>query len=215
MTGFDAAELRDDAKTVSRGPHAPAENRFDAQKLANLLDALRCTLQLKHRIACGHAQLADCCEGIDELFGHAVTEIVELLVGIEILKRKHGNRVDRNGWLHRTSRTCAPRRRSLFPGGSQILLECPGTGMTAVRIVTDRTLDHANELGRKIGPRVPEPDPLTRIETVLQLLHSSRLNGIGVRDEMVEQYAEAVDIAARTGRRTLKNLRRKIHRRPD
>ena len=55
MTGLDAAELRDDAETVARGPHAAAENHVDPQKLSNLLDTFGCTFQLKHGVARGHA----------------------------------------------------------------------------------------------------------------------------------------------------------------
>src|SRR5215207_3306903 len=74
----------------------------------------------------------------------------------------------------------------------------------------DRTLDDAGELEWHIAPRGPNSGPLTALVRTADLAQCPCMNWIRAGDEVIEQDAETVHVAANRGLLPPQHLRREI-----
>src|SRR4030095_15240454 len=90
-------QLRGDSQTIAGLAHAAFEHVRHAQLLADALNILPLALERERRRARRDAQAGDVAERRDELFRHAVAEVLLILLRTEVEKRKHGDRSRRSG----------------------------------------------------------------------------------------------------------------------
>ncbi len=81
----------------------------------------------------------------------------------------------------------------------QVRCESVGALVAALGTRIDRTLDDAGELRWHIGPRGLNSGPLAALVRTANLAHGPCLHWIRAGDEVIEQDAEAVDIAPNGG----------------
>ena len=100
------AELGGDAQTVAGSLHAVFQHGGHVELAAHAADIGVLPFELEGGPARDHAQSADLGEGVDQVVGQAVAEVLVFFIGTQVHKGKHGN--------GRRIRSCGPRMR--FPG---------------------------------------------------------------------------------------------------
>src|SRR5262249_21529563 len=78
------ATLHGDPQPVSRPPHAALQDGRDAKSAGNFGHAQAFVLERERGAARGHTQLGYVAEGVQNLLGETITEVLVLLVGAEI-----------------------------------------------------------------------------------------------------------------------------------
>lgn len=91
-------ELDGDLEPLSRLAHASLQNGPHAQLLAHLAHIGLLTFEREGGRARDHLEPLDRCEPRDQLFGHAIGEVLVLLIGAQVHERKDG---ERGGGRHR------------------------------------------------------------------------------------------------------------------
>ena len=84
-------ELRYDSKLVAVLADAAFDHVVDAQFFSDLPDIDGLALVGEGGTAGDHHQIREARERRDDVFGYPVTQIAEVLVGAEIIERKHGD----------------------------------------------------------------------------------------------------------------------------
>ena len=87
-------ELRRDAHVVARLAHAPLEQRRHVELLADDAQVLVLALELERRRAARDPQLRDLGQGVEQLLGEAVGEVLLVLAGAHVHEGQHGDRGD-------------------------------------------------------------------------------------------------------------------------
>jgi hypothetical protein len=88
----DARELGGDAEPVARLSDAPLQHRRDIQLRPDAAHVERLALERERRGARHHPQVRNAGEGVDQLLGEAVAEILLVFFGTEVEKREHDHR---------------------------------------------------------------------------------------------------------------------------
>jgi len=85
------AELGGDAQAVAGPLHAAFQHGGDVELAAYGADIGVLSLELERGAACDHAQSTDFREGVDEVVGEAVAEVLVFFFGAEVHEGKHGD----------------------------------------------------------------------------------------------------------------------------
>src|SRR5207302_4672889 len=85
-------ELREDAQAISVPAHAPFEHGRYVQLLADLANVQVFSLEGEGGGAGDHANSFDVGETVDDLLGHAVGEVLVVLVAAEVHEGQDGDR---------------------------------------------------------------------------------------------------------------------------
>src|SRR6185436_20236650 len=97
-------------------------------------------------------------------------------------------------------------------------LECrlhlAGARVALRRIGLQRALDDLHERVRQVGSSIVQVRDASLLVQPGKLAEALGLDGVAVRDEVVEQHAQAVDVALNGRGSAGEDLRRKIERRP-
>jgi hypothetical protein len=91
---FGADQLRGDSQTVSGFPNRALQHRIDVEEPANASDVGHSLLDVNGRCSRGHTKSRHLAQSGQELLRKPVAEVLEVLVGSEILEREHGDRRD-------------------------------------------------------------------------------------------------------------------------
>jgi hypothetical protein len=150
------------------------------------------------------------------VLGKPVAKVLEVLVGSEILERQHGD-----GWDPPAPASGDVVRNRLvqrvleFEHADQIVFHRSSAAIPACRIALQRAFDDLHEARWQIGPlirqRCPLPARMQRGDAVERLT----FDGIPHGHEVIQQHAEAVDVAGDGGRLAIENFGRQIQRCPD
>src|SRR6266850_7161457 len=92
-------ELRGDADAIAGLAYAAFKDMRHAKRLSDPPDVGLPALERERRRACDHFQPGDPRQGVDDVLGKAVAEVLVLFVPAHILERQHGDRRLLVSWL--------------------------------------------------------------------------------------------------------------------
>jgi hypothetical protein len=134
-----------------------------------------------------------------EFFGEPCAEILEILIGSEILEGQHRNRgrPPGNGWNDVASR-CV-RRVLIGERSGEILLHGATAPVPSAGVTFQRAFDHSRETCGHIGPAIGQ-----RREAAIGVRGTHGFERVPydrvlLREEVIEQHADAVDVTGDRG----------------
>ena len=173
-------------------------------------------LDVNGRCSRGDTKSRHLAQSRQELLRKPVAEVLEVLVGSEILERQHGDRRDPTAPASGdVVRNRLVQRVLEFEHAHQIVFHHPCAAIPACRIALQRAFDDLHETRWQIGPvirqRCPLPARMHRGDAVERLTFDRIPHG----HEVIQEHAEAVDVAGDGGGLTVENFGRQIQRGPN
>ena len=233
-----AGELHRDAEPVACAPHRAGDHALHAQRAADLLHRRRLSPVGVGRGASRHPDVGQTGQGVGQLVGHAVGEVLVPGIAARVHEGKDGDGVersrrggrrflspsreeddrepgeDRDGARHQRQPRAA---RRAGPGGQVVehLEHFGGALRTVGRLLGETAHDQLGQPRRDFG--APAAHRLGHVDGVRadEGDRGARREGRRTGEHLVGHAAEGVDVGAVVGRRVADSLlRRHVRRRP-
>ncbi len=195
-------ELHGDAQAVAGLAHAAFEDVSDAEPLADRAHVESDIAELERRGARGDAQAGDAAEGVEDLLGDAVAEVLLVAPGGEVAERQDGDRRRFRG-----SRRGGVRRRGQ---GLEVEGEV-GRRLVAVLGALRQAAPHQpRDLRRQAERRRGEIRRLLAQDGGEGVGRGLALEGALAGQQLVDHGAEGEDVGAGVGRQPARLLGRHV-----
>ena len=197
IAGAHVHELRRHAQPLPGLPHAPFEHGADAELAADLPHVGVLAPVGEGAGARRDVERRDLRQGVQDLLGHPVAEVLGVRVRAHVAKRQHG---DRRGLLG--------NRRGAARGGRHFvaLAETERERQIARRLkalvgaLLETVADDLDELGRQGAAALAKMRRLLVEDRHHRLDRRGALEGAATRQHLVEDGAEGEDVGAVVGR---------------